>query len=148
MGGAVFPPCCLTWGQTMVEVMKIIATSFKKSLAHCLTQCPGPCSRPPPIDSSARDSWTLMGKSGSVSWGVTAPFSCVLVCTRFCLCQESVSLVLCKFWWLYGGVMATSSKRAYVICRSAAPRAPAPVACHCWSVAPQETPKHSKTGLA
>ena len=23
-GGAVFPPCCLTWGQTIVKVMKII----------------------------------------------------------------------------------------------------------------------------
>ena len=31
MGGAVFPPCCLTWGQTMVEVMKMMATSFKRS---------------------------------------------------------------------------------------------------------------------
>ena len=104
MGGAVFPPCCLTWGQTVLEIMKIIATSFNKSLAHCLTQCPGPCSRPSPIDSSARDSWTLTGKSGSVSWGDTVPFSCVLVCTRFCLGQEPVSPVLCKFWWLSGGV--------------------------------------------
>ena len=24
MSGAVFPPCCLTWDQTMVEVMKIM----------------------------------------------------------------------------------------------------------------------------
>ena len=29
MGGAVFPPCCLTWDQTMVEVMKTVA-SFKR----------------------------------------------------------------------------------------------------------------------
>ena len=34
MDGAVFPPCCLTWGQTMVEVMKIMGTSFKRSHAH------------------------------------------------------------------------------------------------------------------
>ena len=44
---------------------------------------------------SMGDSWTLTGKSGSVSCGVTAPFSWVLVHTRFCLhpfvCQESVS---------------------------------------------------------
>ena len=33
MGGAVFPLCCLTRGQTMVEVMKIMATSFKRSHA-------------------------------------------------------------------------------------------------------------------
>ena len=43
-----------------------------------------------------------------------------------CALQESVSLVLCKFWWLSGELMVTSSKRAYDIPRSTAPRAPAP----------------------
>ena len=33
MGGAVFPPCCLPWGQTMVEIMKIMVTSFRRSHA-------------------------------------------------------------------------------------------------------------------
>ena len=42
---------------------------------HCCTECPRPCSRSLPTHTSARDSWTLMGKSGSVSFGVTAPFS-------------------------------------------------------------------------
>ena len=46
-----------------------------------------------------------MGKSGSVSCGLTAPFSWVLVHTRFCLCPPRVCFpVLCKFWWLCGGV--------------------------------------------
>ena len=49
---------------------------------QCCTQCPRPCSRPPPTHTSAADSWTLMDKSGSVSCGVTDPFSCVLVHTR------------------------------------------------------------------
>ena len=72
---------------------------------HCYTQCPQPCSRPPPTHASARDFWTLMGKSGSLSCGVTAPFSWVLVQTRFCLCPPRVCFpVLFKFWWLYGGV--------------------------------------------
>ena len=72
---------------------------------HCYTQCPHPCSRPSPTHASARDSWTLMGKSGSVSYGVTVPFSWVLVHTRFCLCPPRVCfLVLCKFWQLCGGV--------------------------------------------
>ena len=57
---------------------------------HCCTQCPQPCSRPPLTHPSARDSWTLTGKSGSVSCGVTAPFSWVLVHTRFCLCPPRV----------------------------------------------------------
>ena len=57
----------------------------KVPCTHCCTQCPWPCSRPPPTHDSTGDSWTLTGKSGSVSCGVTAPFSWVLVHTRFCL---------------------------------------------------------------
>ena len=41
------------------------------------------------------------------------------------------------------GLMATSSKRAYAICRSAAPRVPAPMAFHCWPVPPKEPLRHS-----
>ena len=55
--------------------------------------------------------------------------------------------VLCKFWQLYGGLMATSSKRAYPIPKSAAPRAPVPVAVHCWPVPPQEMLKHSSVSV-
>ena len=72
---------------------------------HCYTQCPQPCSRPLLTHTSTRDSWTLMGKSESVSCGVPAPFSWVLVHTSFCLCPPRVCFpVLCKFWWFYGGV--------------------------------------------
>ena len=73
----------------MVEVMKIMGTSFKRSHAGtAILSAPKPCSRPPLTHTSARDSWTLTGKSGSVSYGVTAPFSWVLVHTRFCLCPH------------------------------------------------------------
>ena len=37
MDVSVFPPCCLTWGQTMVEVRKIMVTSFKRSHAVSAT---------------------------------------------------------------------------------------------------------------
>ena len=50
---------------------------------HFSTECPQSCSRPPWTHASARDSWTLTGKSGSVSFGVTDLFSWVLVSTRF-----------------------------------------------------------------
>ena len=71
----------------------------KVPCTHC-TQCPQPCSMPLPTHTS-----TLTGKSGSVSCGVTAPFSWVLVHTRFCLCPPRVCFpVLCKFWLLCGGV--------------------------------------------
>ena len=71
----------------------------------CYIQCPQPCSKPLLAHSSSGDSWTLTGKSGSVSCGVIAPFSWVLVCTRFCLCPPRVCFEgLCKSWQLYGGV--------------------------------------------
>ena len=63
-GWAVFPPYYLTWGLTMVEVMKIMAFDLLQKVpgTHYCTQCPQPCSRPPPTHTSARDSWTLAGK--------------------------------------------------------------------------------------
>ena len=73
---------------------------------HCCTQCSQPCSRPLQTHTSTRDSWILTGKSGSVSCGVTAPFSWSW-CTQGFVCafQESISSVLCKFWQLYDGVI-------------------------------------------
>ena len=59
----------------------------------CCTQCPGPAAgrrRPTP----APDSWTLTGKSGSVSCGVTAPFSWVLV-HKALLCPPRVYFPVC-----------------------------------------------------
>ena len=84
---------------------------------HWDTQCPQPCDRPLLTHTSTRDSWIFTGSSRSVSLslfffffrsvscGVTAPFSWVLVCTKFCLCPPRVCFpVLCKFWQLYGRV--------------------------------------------
>ena len=74
---------------------------------YCIAtlSAPNPAAGHHRLHASARDSWTLTGKSGSVSCGVTDPFSWVLVHTRFCLCPSRVYFqVLCKFWWLYGGV--------------------------------------------
>ena len=106
MGGAVFRPCCLTWGQTMVEVTKIMATSFKRSHA-----CTAPLSAPNPaaghhgpmhLPETPGHSQASLGQCllGSLifspgSWWAQA-FDCAL--------QESVSPVLCKFWRHYGGV--------------------------------------------
>ena len=57
---------------------------------YCCIQCPWPCSRPLSTHASAGDSWTFTGKSGSVSCGVTALFSWVLVGMRFHLCPPRV----------------------------------------------------------
>ena len=61
--------------------------------------------------------------------------------------QESFSqscLSSCSFML---DLMVTSSKRAYAIPKSAAPRAPFPVAVHCWTISPQKTLKHSSLSL-
>ena len=59
----------------MVEVMKIMETSFKRSHARTAAlSAPNPAAghhQPMPLP----DSWTLTGKFGSISFGVTAPFS-------------------------------------------------------------------------
>ena len=101
----------------------------KAPCRHCNSQCPQPCSRPLPTDTSARDSWTLMNKSGSVSCGITAPFSWVLVHTRFCLCPPRVYFpVLRKFWQVYCGVNSDLVQEGLCHTKSAAPRTPVPVA--------------------
>ena len=71
----------------------IMETSFKRTYAHTAGfSAPDPSGRPLSIHTSARDSQTLTGQSGSVSSGDTAPFSWLLVHTRFvCALQESVS---------------------------------------------------------
>ena len=86
----------------MVEVMKIMATSFKKSHV-CIATLGAPSSAAghhqptPPLETP--------GKSGSVFCGVTVPFSWVLVHISVCLCPpRGYFLVLCKFWQLCGGV--------------------------------------------
>ena len=90
----------------MVKVIKIMATSIK--MPHvCTTALSAPDSaaghlRPTPLPETPGYSWTCLGQFlvGSLllfpgTW-CTQGFVCAL--------QESVSPVLWKFWWFYGGV--------------------------------------------
>ena len=85
----------------MVEVTKITETSFKWSHAGTATLiAPNTAAghhRPTPPPEIPGHSQASLGQSLVES----APFSWVLVWTRFCLCppsdKESVSPVLCKF---------------------------------------------------
>ena len=88
----------------MVGLMAVMTTSFKRTYARMrglpglLYLVPLTLGRPLSTHTSTRDSWTLTGKSGSVSYRDTAPFSWLPVHTKFvCALQEYVSLVLCKF---------------------------------------------------
>ena len=97
---AVFPPSYMTWGQIMVEVLKVMATSSKRPYAGTVAfSVPNPEAghhRPMPLPDTPGHSWASLGQSlvgslllSSGSW-----------CTQGSVCalQESVSPVLCKFW--------------------------------------------------
>ena len=63
---SLFPPCCLTWGQTTVEVMKIMLTSFKRSKAYpaalnASNPAAGHCKLTLPLETSGH-SWECLGK--------------------------------------------------------------------------------------
>ena len=117
----------------MVEVMKIMATSFMHpTTVQCFTQCPEPHSRPLPTTlllETPGHSQASLGQSlvGSLllfpgSWYARG---------SVCALQESISKAFVSPGSSMVGLMATSSKRAYAIPKSAAPRVPVPVAVHC-----------------
>ena len=72
----------------MVELMSVMATSFKRTYASTVVSSAH--GRPLLTQASTRDIWTLTSKSGSVSCGVTTPFSRVLVHTRLCFCTPGI----------------------------------------------------------
>ena len=115
----------------MVELMKIMATSLKRSHDALLHSCPDPAAgrrQPTPPLETPRHPQASLGQSlvGSL---LLSPGSW---CTRFCCAlQESISLSCVSSGGSMVGIMTTSSKRVYAIPRSAAPRAPAPVTGHC-----------------
>ena len=119
----------------------------KVQCRHCHTQCPRHCSRPPtpPLETPGHSRASL-GQSlvGSL---ILSPGSW---CTQGFVCA-SKSL----FPWScvspggsLVGLMVTSSKTAYAIPRSTAPRAPSPRAVHCLPVSPQETLTHSSVSVS
>ena len=131
-GWGSVPFLLLTWGQTMVEVMKIMVTSFKRSQA-CTTilSASDPAAghhRPTPPPETPGHSQASLGQSlvGSL---LLSPGSW---CTSFCCAlQESVPQSCISSGGSLVGLMVTSSKSAYATPRSAAPRAPGPAAGHC-----------------
>ena len=106
MGRGVFPPCYLIWGQTTVEVMKIMVTSFKRSHVHTATlSALNPAADhcwPTSLQETPGHSQASLGQSLSGSLLLSPGSWCAQ--GFVCALQESVSPVLCKFWWLYCGV--------------------------------------------
>ena len=85
---------------------------------------------------------------GSLLWGHSSFLLGPGVQGSVCALPESVSQSCVSSDGSVVRLMATSSKRACAIPRSAAPRAPARVAGHCWPVPPQEILKHSSGSVS
>ena len=91
---------------------------------HCSTECPRPCSRPTPLLETPGHSRSSLSQSlvGSLllspgSWCAQG-FVCVL--------QEFVSPVLCKFWWLCGGVNGNLLQEGLCHTKVYCPQSPCP----------------------
>ena len=124
----------------MVEVMKIMATSFKRSHACTATfSAPNPAAGhhwPMPLLETPGHSQASLGQS-FVGLLLLSPGSWCMQ-GSVCAIQETISQTCVSSGSSMVGLMTTSSMRAYAIPKSAAPRAPAPVAVHCWPEPPQE----------
>ena len=111
----------------MVEVMKIMATSFKRSHACTATlSAPNPAAghhRPTPLLETPGHSQASLGQSLVGSLLLSPGSWCAQ--GSVCALQESVSQSCVSSGSSVVGFMPTSSKRAYSIPRSTATRAPA-----------------------
>ena len=145
MGVAVFPPCFLTWGQTMVEVVKIMKISFKRSNAALMH------SVPPTLQQATANPhlhWRLLDTHGwvwvSLLWGHCSFLLGLGVRKVLFVPSKSLFLQSCvSSGGSVVGLMTISSKRAYAAPRSTVPRARALEAVHSLSVPPQKTLKQS-----
>ena len=98
-GRGLVPPSCLTLDQTMVRVMKIMMTSFKRSCASSVLFsspdpladlcCPTSLLKTPGHSQSSLYQSLVMSLFFSPGSWCTQGFVCAL--------QESISPVLCKF---------------------------------------------------
>ena len=140
-----------------MEVMKITVTSFKRSHAHtAILGTPNPAAghhQPTPPPETPGHSQASLGQSlvGSLLFSPGSWCTQGSVCAR----QESISQSCVSSSSSMVGLMATSSKRAYAIPKSAAPshtqvhctQSPCPAAVHCLPVPPQETLKDSSVSV-
>ena len=115
---------------------------------HCRTQCLQSCTKPPlttPLPETPGHSRASLGPFFDHCSFLLSPgaHNILFVPSKSLLPQSCVSSGSSMV-----GLMATSSRRAYAIPRSTAPRAPAPAAGHCWSVPLQETLRHSSVSVS
>ena len=105
-----------------MEIMKIMATSFKRSHARTATlSAPNPAAghhQPTPLPGTPRHPETGLGQSPVLSLLLSPGSWCIRFC---CALQESIFHSCVSSGSSMMGLMASSSKRAYAITNSADP---------------------------
>ena len=147
----LFTFSCCSWGSQGKNTEGVCHcllqwTMFSQNChTHCTWPASGHCWPTPPPETPGH-SWASLGKSlvGSLllspgSWGTQG-----FVCALKGLFPHS--------WVSSGGsmvgLMVTSSKRAYAIAKSAAPRAHTPLASHYWPIPLQKTLNRSSGSVS
>ena len=132
-----------TWGQTMVEVIKIMVTSIKRSHACTVTlSAPNPAAghhQPTPPPETPGHSLASLGQSVLGSLLLSSGSCCIRFC---CALQESTSQSCVSSGSSVVGLMVTSSKRAYATPKAAAPE---PLPLWQFSADPYLHRRHSNT---
>ena len=133
--------CYLTWGQTIVDVIKIMVTSFKRSHAYIvILRDPNPAAGHCRPTSPPETPGSLQASLGHLLWGYCsfllgpAAHKVLSVSSKSLFPQSYVGSGGSRV-----GLMVTSSKRAHAVPRSTAPRALAPSAVHWWPIPPQSS---------
>ena len=127
-----FPVLCKFW-RLYGRVNEILVIFFKRSHSHTAALSgsnPAADHRQPmPLPESPGHSWASLGQSlvDSLLLSPGPWYAEDFICSL----QESVSQSCVSSGGSVVGLMVISSKRAYAVPRSAAPRSPAPEAVHC-----------------
>ena len=132
----------------MVEAMKIMGTSFNRSCARAAAlSAPDPTAGyhgPSPPPETSGHSQASLGQFLVGSLLLSPGFRCTQ--GSFVPCKSLFPQSCVSSGGSTVGLMATSSKRAYAIPRSAAPRVPA--AGHCRPIPSQDSLRHSSVSVS
>ena len=130
--------------------MKVMVTHYSKGPMHPLLH-----SVPPTLQQATTDPRLhrrLLDTHGqvwvSLLWGHCSFLLGPGAQDSVCALPEPVSPVLCKFWWLCGGVNGDLLQEHLCHTQVCCTRAPTPVADHHWPVPPQEMLKHISVSVS
>ena len=128
----------------MMEVMKITSHACTPALS-APNPAAGHC-QPKPLPETPGHSWASLGQSLLGSLFLSPGPWCAqgFVCTL----QESVYPVLCKFWWLYGGINDDLLQEGLCHTQVCYTQSPCPCGRPLLTHIPQEMLKHSSVSVS